>query len=52
MFIRKYWVPISVFLLVICAVGLYILATQPPPDPIVIYKGVAVEKPKNTGEIA
>lgn len=40
MFIRKYWLPISVFLVAICAVGLYLLATQPPKDPIIIYKPV------------
>ena len=45
MFIRKYWVPISVVLLVICAVGFFILAIQPPPEPIIIYKEVEVEKP-------
>ncbi|MDE0014965.1 MAG: hypothetical protein OXU51_02175 [Candidatus Poribacteria bacterium] len=45
MFIRKYWLPLSVFLVAICAVGLYLLATQPPKEPIVIYKVVEPEKP-------
>lgn len=45
MFIQKHWVPISVVLLVVCAVGFFILATQPPPEPIIIYKPVEVEKP-------
>ncbi|MYB92836.1 hypothetical protein F4054_19880 [Candidatus Poribacteria bacterium] len=40
MFLRKYWLPLSVFIVAICAVGLYLLATQPPKDPIVIYKPV------------
>ena len=40
MFLRKYWLPISVFIVAICAVGLYMLATQPPKEPIVIYKPV------------
>ncbi|RKU25829.1 hypothetical protein C6499_14460 [Candidatus Poribacteria bacterium] len=40
MFIRKYWVPISVFIVAIAGVGLYLLATQPPKDPVVIYKAV------------
>ena len=38
MFLRKYWLPISVFLVAIAGVGLYLLAIQPPPEPIVIYK--------------
>ncbi len=46
MFIRKYWIPLSVFLVAIAGVGLYLLATQPPKDPIVIYKPVEpIEKP-------
>ena len=46
MFIRKYWIPISVFIVAIAGVGLYLLATQPPKDPIVIYKAVEpIEKP-------
>jgi len=40
MFLRKYWIPISVFLVAIAGIGLYLLATQPPKDPIVIYKAV------------
>lgn len=46
MFIRKYWLPLSVFLVAICGVGLYLLATQPPKEPVVIYKAVEpIEKP-------
>ncbi len=45
MFIRKYWLPLSVFIVAIAGVGLYLLATQPPKDPIVIYKVVEPEKP-------
>lgn len=46
MFIRKYWIPLSVFIVAIAGVGLYLLATQPPPEPIVIYKAVKpLEKP-------
>ena len=50
MFLRKYWLPLSVFLVAIAGVGLYLLATQPPKDPIVIYKTV---KPleKSTAEV-
>lgn len=40
MFLRKYWLPLSVFIVVICAVGLYYLQTRPPKEPIVIYKPV------------
>ena len=46
MFIRKYWLPVSVFILTIAGIGLYLLATQPPKDPVVIYKSVEpIEKP-------
>lgn len=45
MFIRKYWLPLSVFIVAIAGVGLYLLATQPPKEPIVIYKVVEPEKP-------
>ena len=38
MFIRKYWVPLSVFLLLIMGVSVYYLQNRPPKDPIVIYK--------------
>ncbi|MYB02275.1 hypothetical protein F4X90_21760 [Candidatus Poribacteria bacterium] len=40
MFLRKYWIPLSVFLVLIVGIGLYMLAIQPPKDPIVIYKPV------------
>ena len=46
MFIRKYWLPFSVFLVAVAGVGLYLLATQPPPEPVKIYKAVKpIEKP-------
>ena len=46
MFIRKYWIPLSMFILAIAGVGLYLLATQPPKDPIVIINTVEpIEKP-------
>ena len=46
MFIRKYWIPLSVFIVAICGVGLYYLQTQPPKEPTVIYKPVEpIEKP-------
>lgn len=45
MFIRKYWLPLSVFLVTIAGIGLYLLATQPPKEPIKIYKVVEPEKP-------
>ena len=46
MFLRKYWLPISVFIVAIVGIGLYLLATQPPKEPIVIYKAVEpIEKP-------
>lgn len=46
MFLRKYWIPISVFIVAIAGIGLYLLATQPPKDPILIYKPVEpIEKP-------
>ena len=41
MFLRKYWIPtLSVFIVAIAGIGLYLLATQPPKEPIVIYKPV------------
>ena len=46
MFLRKYWIPLAVFIVAIAGGGLYMLATQPPKDPIVIYKAVKpIEKP-------
>ncbi|MYB93933.1 hypothetical protein F4054_12415 [Candidatus Poribacteria bacterium] len=46
MFLRKYWIPLSVFLVAIVGIGLYLLATQPPPEPVKIYKAVEpIEKP-------
>ena len=52
MFIRKYWIPLSVFIIAIVGVSLYYLQTRPPKEPIVIYKPVeplpkpTVEKPE------
>ena len=45
MFIRKYWIPLSVFLVVIVGTGLYLLSIQSPKAPITIIKPVEVEKP-------
>ncbi|MDE0014547.1 MAG: hypothetical protein OXU51_00050 [Candidatus Poribacteria bacterium] len=45
MFLHKYWIPLSVFLVAIAGIGLYLLATQPPKEPIKIYKAVEPEKP-------
>ena len=46
MFLRKYWIPLSAFLLLIVGVGLYLIATQPTPEPVKIYKAVEpIEKP-------
>ena len=44
MFIRKYWLPISVFIVAIVGIGLYLLATQSPKEPVKIYKVVQPEK--------
>lgn len=40
MFLRKYWIPISVFIVAICAVSLYFLRPGPnvPEGPVVIYQ--------------
>ena len=45
MFLRKNWLPLSVFIVAIVAVGLYLLTTQTPKDPI-INKTTEVEKPQ------
>ena len=45
MFFRKYWVPLTVFLVLIVGVSVYYLQTRPPKEPIVIYKTTEVEKP-------
>ena len=45
MFLRKYWVPIMVFIVVIAGICLYMLTTQPPKAPITIIKPVEIEKP-------
>ena len=44
MFIRKYWIPLLVFIMVIVGVGLYYLQTRPPKDPILIVNPVEFEK--------
>lgn len=44
MFSRKYWLPLLVLIVAIAGVGLYLLQTQPPKQPIVVIKPVAVEK--------
>ncbi len=44
MFLRKYWVPVSVFLIAIVAVSVYYLQTRPPKDPILIVNPVEFEK--------
>ncbi len=45
MFIRKNWIPLSVLLISIVAVGLYFLRTDVPDEPILIVKPVEFEKP-------
>ena len=45
MFLRKYWILLSVLLLAVVGVCLYMLTTQTPQEPIVIYKPVEIEKP-------
>jgi len=45
MFIRKNWLPVSVFLIAIIGVGLYLLTTQTPKAPVKIYKSVEVQQP-------
>ena len=47
MFIRKRWIPFTVFVVVIISISLYhLIQTQTPKDPIVIYKPVKpLEKP-------
>ena len=55
MFLRKNWLPISVFIVAIVCVGLYLLTTQTPKAPLKIYKPVevaqeATPKPPPLGE--
>ena len=45
MFFRKYWIPLSVFIVAIVGVSLYYLQTRPPKEPILIVKPVEYEKP-------
>lgn len=44
MFLRKYWLPLAVFIVALVGVGLYYLQTRPAKPPIVIVKPVEVEK--------
>ena len=49
MFIKKYWLPLTVLIVAIVGVGLYLKTTQPPPEPVIIYKPVEpLEKPPET----
>ena len=52
MLLKKNWLPITVFIVVLAGVGLYFLQTRPPKDPIAIIKPVDVEKPPPPGETA
>ena len=47
MFLRRYWIPLAVFIVAIAGVGFYLLATRfPLKEPIEIYKAVKpIEKP-------
>ena len=46
MFLRKYWFPLLVFLVVIVGISLYYLQARPAKDPIMIYKPTKpIEKP-------
>ena len=45
MLLRKYWIPLLVFIVAIVGVSLYYLQTRPPKEPVKIYKVVEpVEK--------
>lgn len=45
MFLRKYWLPMTVFIVALVGVSLYYLQTRPPKDPVLIVKPVEFEKP-------
>ncbi len=45
MFIRKYWIPLTVLLVAIVGVSLYYLQIRPPKKPVLIITPVEVEKP-------
>ena len=45
MFLRKYWMSLSVFVLAIAGICLYMLTTRTPKAPITIIKPIEVEKP-------
>lgn len=44
MFIRKYWIPLSVFIVAIVGVSLYVLQTRPPKEPVLNVTPVEYEK--------
>ena len=44
MFIRKYWLPLSVFIVTIAGVCLYLLQAQSPKEPIMVIKPVEIKK--------
>ena len=52
MFLRKYWLPMSVFIVMIVGVGLYYLQTRSPKPPIIIYKTTEVENRKAKAPVA
>ena len=47
MFLRKNWLPLLLFVMMICAVSLYILTTQAHKEPIKTHKPVEVSNPAN-----
>ena len=50
MFLKKNWLPLTVFIIALAGVCLYYLQTRPPKDPIIIYKTTPVEVEKPTAE--
>ena len=50
MFLKKNWLPITVFIVALAGVYLYYLQTRPPKAPISIYKATPVEVEKPTVE--
>ena len=51
MFFRKYWIPLSVFIVAIVGVSLYVLQPRPPKDPILIVKPVEYEKQRTKAPV-
>ena len=45
MFLRKYWIGLSVLLVAICALGLFLLRDETPQEPIKIYKVTTPAEP-------